>query len=97
MEGTVQPRYFWDPVIAPSDFIVYDGDMFPEWQGDFLISALVAGGLVRLSLGEDGLVQAEERVLPDLKRTRDVEVDDDSSLLVITDQEDGRLLRIGKR
>ncbi|MGR3249224.1 MAG: PQQ-dependent sugar dehydrogenase [Paracoccus sp. (in: a-proteobacteria)] len=97
MEGTVQPLYFWDPVIAPNDFVLYDGEMFPEWQGDFLISALVAGGLVRLSLGEDGLVQAEERVLPDLKRTRDVEVDDDGSLLVITDQEDGRLLRIEKR
>lgn len=94
MEGTAQPLYFWDPVIAPNDFVVYDGDMFPEWQGDFLISALVAGGLVRLSLGKDGLVQTEERVLPDLKRTRDVEVDDDGSLLLVTDQEDGRLLRI---
>lgn len=94
IEGAVQPLYFWDPVIAPNDFVVYDGDMFPEWQGDYLISALVAGGLVRLSLGDDGLVEAEERVLPELKRTRDVEVDDNGSLLLITDQEDGRLLRI---
>ncbi|GGK54557.1 PQQ-dependent sugar dehydrogenase [Salinarimonas ramus] len=97
IEGAEQPLFFWDPVIAPNDFVVYDGDMVPEWQGDFLISALVAGGLVRLEIGEDGLVQAEERVLPDLKRTRDVEVDDDGSLLVITDQEDGRLLRITRR
>ncbi|MEF2553451.1 PQQ-dependent sugar dehydrogenase [Aurantimonas sp. A2-1-M11] len=97
IEGAAQPLYFWDPVIAPGDFVVYDGDMFPEWQGDFLISALVAGGLVRISQGEDGLVEAEERVLPDLKRTRDVEVDDDGSLLLITDQEDGRLLRITRR
>ncbi|MFZ3585065.1 PQQ-dependent sugar dehydrogenase [Loktanella sp. DJP18] len=94
IEVAVQPLYFWDPVIAPNDFVVYDGDMFPDWQGDYLISALVAGGLVRLSLGDDGLVQAEERILPNLKRTRDVEIDDDGSLLVITDQEDGRLLRI---
>ncbi|SDY92541.1 PQQ-dependent sugar dehydrogenase [Citreimonas salinaria] len=94
IEGAVQPLYFWDPVIAPNDFVVYDGDMFPEWQGDFLISALVAGGIVRLSVGGDGLVQAEERLLPDLKRTRDVEIDDDGSLLLITDQENGRLLRI---
>ncbi|CUH40987.1 Soluble aldose sugar dehydrogenase YliI precursor [Jannaschia seosinensis] len=89
MDGTVQPLYFWDPVIAPNDFIIYEGDMFPEWQGDMLITALVAGGLVRLSFGEDGLVDEEERVLPDLKRTRDVEIGDDGALLVVTDQEDG--------
>ncbi|MFN7025502.1 MAG: PQQ-dependent sugar dehydrogenase [Pseudorhizobium sp.] len=97
MEGMTQPLYFWDPVIAPSDFVIYDGEMFSEWQGDYLVSALVAGGLVRISLGEDGLVEAEERVLSDLKRTRDVEIDDDGSLLVITDQEDGRLVRIKRQ
>jgi glucose/arabinose dehydrogenase len=96
LDSAVQPLYFWDPVIAPNDFVVYDGDMFPDWQGDYLISALVAGGLVRLEIGEDGLVQAEERVLPELQRTRDVEIDDDGSLLLITDQENGRLLRISR-
>ncbi|MBC7139781.1 MAG: PQQ-dependent sugar dehydrogenase [Defluviimonas sp.] len=50
--------------------------------------------MVPLEIGEDGLVQAEERVLRDLKRTREVEIDDEGSLLLITDQENGRLLRI---
>lgn len=95
MADTAQPLYFWDPVIAPNDFVVYEGEMFPDWQGDILISALVAGGLVRISLGDDGRVDAEERVLTgDLERTRDVEVDADGSLLILTDQEDGRLVRV---
>ena len=96
IENAVEPIYFWDPVIAPSDFVVYEGDMFQEWEGDYLISALVAGGLVRISLGEDGRVEAEERLLSDVGHTRDVEVDDDGSLLLATDQEDGRILRVSR-
>ena len=46
-DGMEQPRYYWDPVIAPSGMAFYDGAMFAEWQGDLLIGAL-AGALVRL-------------------------------------------------
>ena len=35
--GLEQPRYYWDPVIAPSGMAFYDGAMFPEWQGDLLV------------------------------------------------------------
>jgi glucose/arabinose dehydrogenase len=94
MPGGTQPLYFWDPVISPGDFVVYEGGMFEPWQGDMLIGALSADGFVRISLGEDGLVEAEERLATELGRTRDVEVDQDGSLLVLTDYEDGRLVRV---
>ncbi|SDY02688.1 PQQ-dependent sugar dehydrogenase [Citreimonas salinaria] len=93
MEGMEQPDYFWDPVIAPGDMIVYDGEMFPDWQGDVFIAALVRHGLVRLEL-EDGTVQAEESLARDLGRVRDVDVADDGSLLVLTDLDDGALVRL---
>lgn len=92
-EGMEQPDYFWDPVIAPAGMVAYDGEMFADWQGDLLISSLYPGGLVRLEL-EDGTVVAEERLARDLGRVRDIAVDDDGSLLVLTDFEDGQLLRI---
>ncbi|WP_407940889.1 PQQ-dependent sugar dehydrogenase [Mesobaculum littorinae] len=92
-EGFVEPRYYWDPVIAPGDMTFYDGEMFPEWQGDALIGGLVAGGIVRLVLDGD-TVTGEERILSELGRTRDVAVDDDGSLLLITDFEDGELIRV---
>jgi aldose sugar dehydrogenase len=95
MENMEEPVYYWDPVIAPGDAVFYDGEMFPEWQGDMLIGALVAGGLVRLEI-EDGRVQSEERLVPDIGRTRDVEVLDDGSLLVATDYEQGALIRISR-
>ncbi len=93
MTGMEEPLYFWDPVIAPGDVDVYRGDRFPEWEGDLLIGALVAHGVVRLDL--DGhLVTAEERVLPELGRVRDVAALSDGSIVVATDYEDGALVRI---
>ena len=94
-KGYTPPRYYWDPVIAPGDMTFYEGSMFPEWEGDALISALVAGGLVRLDLDGD-IVTGEERLLSGLGRVRDVAVDDDGALLVLTDYEDGRIVRISR-
>src|SRR5690606_28209485 len=49
LEGTEQPLYYWDPVIAPGGMTFYDGQMFSDWQGDLLIGGM-AGALVRLEL-----------------------------------------------
>lgn len=94
-EGMEQPRYFWDPVIAPSGMVFYQGEMFPEWQGDLLIGSLTPGGLVRLTL-EGERVTGEEVLLPDLGRVRDVEVAPDGSLLLLIDQQDGAVMRISR-
>ncbi len=94
-DGMEQPDYFWDPVIAPAGMLVYDGAMFGPWQGDFLISSLHPGGIVRLDL-EDGKIAAEERLARDLGRVRDIAVDDDGSLLVLTDFENGQIVRISQ-
>ncbi|SFP07196.1 PQQ-dependent sugar dehydrogenase [Tranquillimonas alkanivorans] len=88
-----QPLYYWDPVIAPGDMTFYSGDAFPEWEGDILIGGLVSGGLVRVAL-ENDLASAEERLITDVGRTRDVEVLDDGTLLVVTDYDNGELIHV---
>jgi glucose/arabinose dehydrogenase len=88
-----QPRYYWDPVIAPGGMAFYDGAMFPDWQGDVLIGAMNPGALVRLDLDGD-TVTGEERLLKDVGRIRDVEIAPDGAILVLTDAEDGALLRL---
>ena len=88
-----QPRYYWDPVIAPSGMAFYDGAMFPAWQGDILIGAMSPGALVRLQLDGDSVV-GEERLLTDQGRIRDVAVAPDGAILALTDAEDGALLRL---
>ena len=95
-DGMEQPDYFWDPVIAPAGMITYEGDMFSDWSGDVLISSLYPGGLVRVELDGDRVV-AEERLLRDMGRVRDVEVDNDGSLLIVTDFENGSLIRLSAK
>ena len=91
--GMVEPRYYWDPVIAPSGFTFYEGRLFPAWRGDILVASLRPGGLVRLKLSGDKVV-GEARYLYGAARIRDVAVDRDGSILLLTDSADGKLLRL---
>ena len=92
--GMEQPVYYWDPVIAPSGMVIYTGEMFSGWKGNFLIGSLTPGGLVRLVM-KDGKVAQEERYLGDLRqRIRDVAQGPDGSLYLITDARDGQILRV---
>ena len=91
--GMEQPVYYWDPVIAPAGATFYDGAMFPQWKGSLLISSLTPGGLNRLVL-KGGRVTGEEKLLPDIGRVRDVVQDADGSLLILTDAQNGAVLRL---
>ncbi len=92
-EGYEQPLYYWDPSIAPGAIDVYHGAMFPEWEGNLLVSALKYQLLARLERDETGNVVAEERLFEgEFGRIRDVKVAPDGSILMLTD--DGALLRV---
>jgi glucose/arabinose dehydrogenase len=93
-EGMEQPLYYWDPSIAPGDMDFYDGEVFPDWRGDLFVTALKYRLLVRLEL-EGGEVVKEERLLADLgKRLRDVQQGPDGYLYLLTDEDEGALLRL---
>lgn len=93
-EGTEQPVYYWDPVIAPGGAAFYQGAMFPGWDGDLLIAGLKDKQLARLVIENDRVV-GEERLLTDLgERVRDVAVAPDGAVWVITDEDDGKLVRL---
>lgn len=89
----MQPQYYWDPVIAPGDFTFYQGDMFEGWNGDVIAASLNPGGLVRLEMDGDRVI-GEARYVRDLGRVREVDVDQDGSLLVLTDNPVGGLFRV---
>jgi glucose/arabinose dehydrogenase len=92
--GMEQPLYYWDPVIAPSGLLFYTGDAIPEWKGSLLIGSLRPGLLVRLRLASGGVTQ-EERYLGELgERIRDVRQGPDGHPYLLTDQSDGRILRV---
>ena len=98
-EGTVkpgmeQPLYQWTPSIAPSGMAFYDGDAFPGWRGSLFVGSLKFRLLVRLEI-EDGKVTHEERMLQGkLGRIRDVRQGPDDLLYLLTDADDGELIRL---
>jgi aldose sugar dehydrogenase len=96
VQGMVDPLFFWAPSIAPSGLAVYRGRLFPEWEGKLLVGALAARGLVVLRRGKDsGLLIEESRLLLALKwRIRDVRVGGDGAVYLLTDAQQGRLLRL---
>jgi glucose/arabinose dehydrogenase len=91
--GMEQPLYFWDPVIAPSGLAFYEGDMFPTWRGSALLGGLASMALVRLELNGTK-VTGEARYLQDEERIRDVAVASDGAVMVLTDSDDGALVRL---
>lgn len=95
--GYQQPIHYWDPSIAPGGMTVYRGSMFPEWDGDFLVAALKDRMLVRVDRDSAGNITGEENLLEGrYGRLRDVKSAPDGSLLVLTDEPDGALLRISR-
>lgn len=92
--GMEQPIVYWDPSIAPSGMAFYDGDKFPQWQGDLFIGALAHLHLRRLEM-EGGQVVGQESLLTGLnERIRDVRNGPDGYLYVLTDSSNGQLLRL---
>lgn len=96
-EGLDQPLYYWDPSIAPGALAIYRGKMFPEWDGNLLVAALKYQLLARLERDDTGAITSEERLFDgEFGRIRDVVVAPDGALLMVTDEEDGALLRVSK-
>jgi glucose/arabinose dehydrogenase len=96
-EGTEQPVYYWDPVIAPSGMQFYTGEAFPAWRGNLFVGGLRATSLVRLTL-EGDRVTGEEHLLSDRgQRIRDVRQGPDGALYVVTDAANGELWKIAPR
>jgi glucose/arabinose dehydrogenase len=89
--------YFWTPDIAPAGIAFYTGKLFPAWQGDLFVSALAGRSLVRLVLKGDRVI-GEQRLLTDLNaRIRGVNEGPDGALYVMTDGNEGKILRLSPK
>jgi glucose/arabinose dehydrogenase len=92
--GMEQPVYYWDPVIAASGMVFYTADRYPGWKGSVFIGSMTPGALVRLEM-QNGRVTKEERYLGEInKRIRGVQQGPDGLLYLVTDEDDGELLRV---
>jgi len=101
MEGTINPVAFWVPGVSVTGLTFYTGDEFPRWQGDLFVAAMQkgqipgTGQLIRIKFNERGEEIRQESLLTDLRqRMRDVKQGPDGRLYILTDEDDGLVLRI---
>ena len=89
-----QPLLDWTPSIAPSGMVVHSGDMFKTLNGDFLVSVLKfkeVRWVQMLGMKVVGQVSLFKELG---QRIRDVRVHSDGSIYILTDSENGSILRI---
>lgn len=95
VEGTVKPFHVWEVSPGVSGMVFYDGGRFKAWDHSVFIGALATEELIRLKV-EDGRIVDEERLLKERKeRIRDVRQGPDGYLYVLTDESNGKLLKVG--
>ena len=98
MEGMIQPVHVWTPSIAPSGLAIYEGDLFPEWQGDLFVGDLNNHHVKRLRLGGSATVITEETIFTEVNaRVRDVRVSPKGEIYVVTDGENGAIFRVSPK
>ncbi|WP_441469793.1 PQQ-dependent sugar dehydrogenase [Bosea sp. RAF48] len=92
--GMEQPLFYWDPSIAPSGAAFYTGPVWPAWKNSLFVGALAGQMLVRLST-QGETVTGEERLLTTIgERIRDVVQGPDGFLYLLTDDDNGKILRV---
>ncbi|MGO3397530.1 MAG: PQQ-dependent sugar dehydrogenase [Serratia proteamaculans] len=93
--GTEPPLHYWPVSPGISGMAFYDSQRFPAWQHSLFIGALAQKELIRLTLDGNKIV-GEERLLADQgERIREVRTGPDGYLYLLTDESDGKLLKVG--
>ena len=100
-EGMESPLVVWLPAIAAAGMAVYTGDLFPAWRGNVFVGSLRQGGipgtghLQRIVFNAEMQELRRESMLQQLRqRIREVRQGPDGFLYLLTDEDDGALLRI---
>jgi glucose/arabinose dehydrogenase len=91
--GLVDPKEVWTPAIAPSGLAFYSGDRVSAWQGDLFAGGLVSQDIRHIDLDQAGNV-VNQQVIAIGQRVREVRQGPDGLLYVLTDEPNGRLLRL---
>jgi glucose/arabinose dehydrogenase len=98
----IEPAWItWNPGITPSGLMFYTGDKFPKWKGNIFVGSIVRGrtpgtGAIERVVFNDKLWELRrETMLQDLhQRVRDVRQGPDGFIYVLTEEDDGAVIRI---
>ena len=92
--GFVDPIVTWSPSISPYGITFYQGEAFPNWNGDFFIGVLGDQTIIRMRI-RDGKVLEQQDLLPyHNERIRSVETGPDGFIYAVTDSSNGKIIRL---
>ncbi len=91
-EGMEQPVVYWVPSVAVCGLDFVTGDKFPKWRNDLLSGGLAQQEVRRIRLTEDKVV-AQEIILKNIGRVRDVACGPDGLIYVLLNGPD-RVIRL---
>jgi aldose sugar dehydrogenase len=91
--GLEDPLLVWMTTVAPSGLAAHSGRGVAAWRGDLFAGGLRSQDVRRVRLDAEGRVTGEERI-PVGRRVRDVREGPDGRLYLLTDETNGRLMRV---
>ena len=91
--GMAAPKVVWVPSPGPSGLAFYTGSQFPQWKGSLFSGGLASMDVRRIALDRDGKVVSQDRLAIG-QRVRDIRQGPDGHLYLITDEDNGKLMRI---
>ena len=77
-----------------TDLSRYSGKEFPQWEGNLIVPGLSKGSLWRMEIEKEVVVAAEELFINDRVRLRKAAISPGGQLYLLTDEENGRLIRV---
>ena len=94
--GFTKPLWTWTPSIAVSNILIYNGDLYPEWKGDVLVTSLKYKTLYKLDL-ENNIVLNQDIIFENLiGRIRDIDVNSSGEIFLINSSSNASLWKLEK-
>jgi len=88
------PKWFWHETVAPTGLVFYTGDEFPQWKNNLIVPGLSRGNFWRLVIEDRTVKSIEQLFMDDRSRIRKAVQGPDGQLYVLTDEPNGKVIRI---
>lgn len=88
------PVWFWMHTVAPTGLCFYSGNEFPQWKNNLFVPGLSRGSLWRFHVEGKTIKSVEELFIDNRVRSRKIKQSPEGKLYLLTDEEDGKIIRI---
>ncbi len=90
------PVKIWVPSIGAGNLTFYNGKTFPDWEDDLLLTATGSKMLIRIDFDNEKIIGEEFILKDEIGRIRDLEIDINGDIYLISDEFNSKLWKITK-